>query len=196
MSEELNNNQDQHQDMHEEHNFDGITELNNRAPAWIVIIFLVTIGFSGIYAIRYFGHPNNEMDQKSEYERKVAAFEAKKKEMQMAAQGGKELNIEEMIADGAKQFTEKGCIACHGTNGEGNNIGPNLTDNYWLNGCSEEDVIAIIANGKPEKGMTPYKAMMSEAQIKNVSLYILEELVGSNPENGKEAQGDECKTES
>lgn len=195
MSEELNNTQEQHQDNHEEHNFDGITELNNRAPAWIIIIFLITIGFSGIYAIRYFGHPDNKMDQTSEYERKVAAFEAKKKEMQLAAQGGKVLDMDEMIADGAKQYLEKGCIACHGMNGEGNNIGPNLSDNYWLNGCSEEEVILIITNGKPEKGMTPYKAMMSEAQIKNVSLYILNSLVGSNPENAKDAQGEVCNSD-
>lgn len=193
MSEELNKNNLHHEE-HEEHDFDGITELNNRAPVWIVLIFLVTIGFSGIYAIRYFGHPNNDMDQVSEYNKKVEAFEAKKKEMQKSLPGGG-LNLDEMIAAGEKLYLEKGCIACHGMHGEGNNIGPNLTDKFWINGCSDEDIVHIITEGKPQKGMTPYKTMMSENQIKNVTAYILNNLVGSDPENGKDPQGEECNSE-
>lgn len=191
MSDELKN-KEQYEDDISSHDYDGIKELNNKAPAWIVIIFLVTIGFSGIYAIHYFGHPNNEMDQTSEYNRKVAEFDAKKKAMQTEAGLGESLNMDEMIADGAKLYMDKGCIACHGMNGEGNQIGPNLTDSFWLNGCAEDDVIKIITEGKPEKGMTPYKSMMSEAQIKNVSTFILNSLSGSNPENGKDAQGEDC----
>lgn len=192
MNEELNNNKNQEPENHEEHNFDGITELNNKAPAWIVFIFLATIGFAGIYAIRYFGHPNNNMDQVSEYKQNVAVFEQKKKEMQKTLPSGGQQNLEEMIADGKNLFLEKGCIACHGMHGEGNNIGPNLTDNYWINGCSQEELINVITEGRPQKGMTPYKTMMSEQQIKSVATFILNSLVGSNPENGKDPQGEEC----
>lgn len=176
------------------HEYDGIVELNNPSPMWIIIVFLVTIGFAVIYAIHYFGYPGNEKDQVSEYERKVAVFEEKKAEMKEAsAANAEELDITAILAAGQKLYAEKGCIACHGTNGEGNAIGPNLTDDYWLNGCSEEDVIRIIAEGKPEKGMTPYKSMMSETQIQHLSTYILGSMLGSSPANAKDLQGEECK---
>jgi cytochrome c oxidase cbb3-type subunit III len=53
-------------DEHDDHVYDGIKELNNRSPLWVIILFLITFGFSGIYAVKYFGYPNNGMDQTSE----------------------------------------------------------------------------------------------------------------------------------
>lgn len=174
------------------HDYDGIKELNNPPPYWITLIFLVTIAFSMFYVIQFFGYPDNGKDQASLYEQKVAEFEIKKAEMQQQASGGVVLNDTEVLAEGQKLFTGKGCLACHGMNGEGNNIGPNLTDNFWLNGCSTDDVAKIIREGKPEKGMTPYKNMMTERQIGYLTRFIKESLVGSAPSNGKAAQGEEC----
>jgi cytochrome c oxidase cbb3-type subunit 3 len=77
--------------------------------------------------------------------------------------------------------------------GEGNAVGPNLTDDAWINGCKEEQIIATITNGKPEKGMTPFKNMLSEDQIQQLAKYILGSLAGSNPPNPKPAQGVPCK---
>ena len=173
--------------------YDGIKELNNPAPNWIVLIFLVTIAFSLIYAIRYFGYPNNGKDQVSEYKQSSAEFDKAHANRADAGKGGPVVGQEEMIASGALIFSQKGCIACHGTKGEGNPIGPNLTDNFWLNGCSMENVIHMITEGKPEKGMTPFKTMLTQDEIKNVATFILKKLVGSNPPNPKAPQGVECK---
>lgn len=178
---------------HGEDDFDGIKELNNPAPNWIILVFLITIGFSIFYAIRYFGYPNNGKDQISEYQQKSADFDKARKQNQETAGGGVSMSQEQILAEGAKLFTQKGCIACHGLKGEGNMIGPNLTDNFWINGCSQESLIKIIAEGKPEKGMTPFKTMMTQEEIKNVSLYIMKGLVGTNPPNAKAPQGVECK---
>ncbi len=171
--------------------FDGIKELHNPAPIWIILVFLITIGFSLFYAIHYFGYPNNGKDQVSEYKQKSAAFDQEHKSQNAAAptQAGQE----EMITAGALLFTQKGCIACHGMKGEGNQIGPNLTDNSWLNGCSMENVTHMITEGKPEKGMTPFKTMMTQEEIRNVATFILKKLVGSSPANPKAPQGVECK---
>lgn len=175
------------------HEYDGIKELNNPAPFWIILIFLVTIGFSLVYVIRNFGYPNNGRDQKSEYEKEMAAAANQKANMQKLEANVGIIDEKQMIEAGAKIFTEKGCIACHGINGEGNNIGPNLTDNFWINGCAEENLTKIISEGKPEKGMTSFKAMLTEEQIKQVATFVLKKLVGSNPANAKAAQGEECK---
>lgn len=185
---EIDINTDKHA---EEHEYDGIKELNNPAPYWVILLFLVTIGFSGIYLIKYFGYPNNGMDQNSEY---LASVEKAKKEAASKA-GNKEVQLteEEMIKAGTQLYLEKGCIACHGAKGEGNAIGPNLTDKSWINGCSMENVVDVITNGRPEKGMTAFKSSLSEGEIKQLSTYILKSLVGSNPEKAKAAQGEECK---
>ena len=173
--------------------YDGIKELNNPAPNWIILIFLATIAFSMFYVIRYFGYPGNGKDQASEYRKSSAEFDKAHAQQQEVGKAEGVMGQEEMIAAGALLFTQKGCIACHGTKGEGNAIGPNLTDNYWLNGCSPENVIHMITEGKPEKGMTPFKTMMTQDEIKNVAFFILRKLVGSNPPNPKAPQGVECK---
>jgi cytochrome c oxidase cbb3-type subunit III len=183
------NNIEPHDDSHD-HEYDGIKELKNPAPYWVLLLFFVTIAFSGMYAIKYFGYPNNKMDQANEYK---ASVEEQKQKMKLAAGKGNAMNDKEKIAAGEKLFKEKGCVVCHGAMGEGNKIGPNLCDNFWISGCTPEDVVKTITEGRPEKGMTPFKAILSEAQIDQVATYILESLAGTNPTGGKEAQGTECK---
>jgi cytochrome c oxidase cbb3-type subunit 3 len=179
--------------MHDGSDSDGIKELNNPAPNWILLVLLLTYGFSLFYAIHYFGYPDNGNDQTSEYKAKLVAVEMARRQKIQNAGGVVVLTKEEILASGAKLYVQKGCNACHGAKGEGNNIGPNLTDNFWINGCTPENLIAIVTEGKPEKGMNPFKTMMTPEQIKNISLYVKDALVGSNPPNGKAPQGVECK---
>ena len=180
---------------HDEHVYDGIKELDNPAPMWIYLLFFATIGFSLFYLIQNFGFPNNGKDQYSVYNKEVAAAAALKGSSNNSSNSAASAVVDpkQQLATGAKLFAEKTCIACHGAKGEGNAIGPNLTDKFWINGCKEADIIKMINNGKPEKGMTPFKGMMTEDQIKTLAYYILNGLVGSNPPNAKAAQGVECK---
>jgi len=175
-----------------DHDYDGIKELNNPSPYWVLFIFLGTIAFSLFYAVHYFGYPNNGRDQYSEYNKQMAQAGAQ------SGQNPSELSAaavftKEQMAEGAKLFTEKGCIACHGMKGEGNAIGPNMTDHFWIHGCKPADLVKTIQEGVPEKGMTPFKSMLTDAQIKSLVGYILGTLVGSNPPNAKAPQGVECK---
>jgi len=50
----------------------------------------------------------------------------------------------------------------------------------------------VIKNGVPAKGMTPFKAQMSDEKIQKVASYILS-LKGTNPANAKAAQGVKCE---
>ena len=81
------------------------------------------------------------------------------------------------------------CIPCHGNQGEGT-IGPNLTDKYWIHGGSLQDVLKVINEGVPEKGMLAWKDQLKPDQIEAVANYILVKLQGTNPPNAKEPQGD------
>ena len=175
-----------------DHDYDGIKELNNPSPNWVILIFMATFCFSMIYLVHYFGYPENGKDQASEYNTDMEAAKLEKENSASSGAGGN-LSPEMAIAAGKKLYNEKGCIACHGQAGEGNAVGPNLTDKFWINGCSKEAIIKVITEGKPEKGMTPYKNVMTEAQIGHLAAFISGSLSGSTPANAKAAQGEECK---
>ena len=95
------------------------------------------------------------------------------------------------IAEGKKIFTGT-CFACHGTNGEGNAVGPNLTDKYWLHGGSIVDVFKTINTGVPDKGMQAWSNTFSQADIRNIASFVLS-LQGTNPANAKTPQGKLCE---
>lgn len=79
------------------------------------------------------------------------------------------------------------CASCHGKLGQGS-IGPNFTDAYWLHGSTREDLIKVITNGVPAKGMISWKEQLKSKEILNVASYILS-LEGSQPSNAIAAQG-------
>ena len=171
-----------------EHNYDGIQELDNPPPRWIMAIFYLTIGFSIIYAAYYFWLDVGDL-QDAQYAKKSQIHDTK---YQVASTAPAELAVLTDDADmevGKAIYTEMSCFACHGMNGEGNAIGPNLCDDVSLNGCDFESTFNIIKNGKPAKGMAAYKTQLSDSRIQEVSSYVLS-LRGSNPANAKEPQGE------
>ena len=68
-------------------------------------------------------------------------------------------------------------------------VGPNLADDYWIHGGSVTDVYKTIKYGVPSKGMVSWEAQLNPTKIQQVSSFIIS-LKGTNPENGKEPQGD------
>jgi cytochrome c oxidase cbb3-type subunit 3 len=93
----------------------------------------------------------------------------------------------EHIEAGKAIFTAK-CVSCHGKFGEGN-IGPNLTDDYWLHGAGIDNIAKTIKYGVPAKGMLSWRGELKLEQIQEVASYIMS-LHGSNPPNPKAPQGD------
>jgi cytochrome c oxidase cbb3-type subunit 3 len=95
---------------------------------------------------------------------------------------------DEAALDKGKTIFISYCAACHGTQGEGG-VGPNMTDNYWIHGGDIKDLFRVVKYGVPEKGMISWKSQLSPVQMQQVSSYILT-LVGTNPPNQKEPQGE------
>lgn len=174
-----------------DHDYDGIQELDNPPPRWIMAIFYITIAFAILYGAYYFWLGVGDT-QDEEYARKSAQHD---KEYEIKKLSGEDLVLltdAESIAEGKKIFSEMNCFACHGMNGEGNAIGPNLTDEYWINGCDFKSVFNIIKNGKSAKGMTAFKGQLSDEKIQKVGSYIVS-LKETNPANAKAPQGEKCK---
>ena len=175
-----------------DHDYDGIKELDNPAPAWIMAIFYVTIAISVFYGAYYFWFGQGE-NQIEEYETSIAEAKVMYEKANKSTVDMVLLTDEASLNEGKQIYVDMNCAACHGTAGEGNAIGPNLTDVAWINGCDFNAVVDVIKNGRATKGMTPFKAQLSDAKIQKVSSYLLVSLKDSNPENAKEAQGNECK---
>lgn len=190
MTTEKNHTGHHHNDL-EEHEYDGIKELDNPPPAWIMAIFYITIGFSILYGAYYFWLDVGD-HQDAEYARKSEKHEQKYQMVTLSTADLNWLTDNTAIEEGKAIFQSMNCFACHGMNGEGNAIGPNLTDEYWINGCDFQSVFNIIKNGNPAKGMTAFKGQISDEKIQKVASY-LHTLKGTSPANAKEPQGVKCE---
>jgi len=91
------------------------------------------------------------------------------------------------LSEGKTIFESK-CVSCHGKFGEGN-IGPNLTDDYWINGPGISNVVKTVKYGVPAKGMLAWRGDLNKEQIIRVASYVLK-LHGTNPPNPKPPQGE------
>lgn len=169
------------------HEFDGIRELNNPAPRWLMYLLYLTVFFSALYWVHY--HTFNQgPNQDEEYAMEIAAAEAAKGADTTSVQLV-QLTDASSLEAGKKIFNDKLCYSCHGMLGEGNAVGPNLTDEYWLHGGKLENLIEVMKNGVPAKGMAPFKDQLTEEQILQVVSYVLS-LQGTNPPNAKAPQGE------
>lgn len=170
-----------------DHDYDGIKELSNRPPPWLMMIFYGTIIWSVFYVFHYHilkTGPSQEDEYNTEMAEadnlyKTAAFDASN--ITLITDNGK-------LSQGLIKYS-KACASCHGANGEGT-VGPNLTDNNWLHGNTPEAVFKTIKEGVPNTSMTAYGNMYSDKDILLYTSYILVSLKGTNPANGKAPEGE------
>lgn len=175
------------------HDYDGISELDNKVPGWWSIAFYATILIGAIYLYRFFiseTFPFQKDELAAEYEQAAAA-----KDRALKA-GGSANNIDEntvkmgdaaAITAGSEVF-KKNCIACHGDKGQGISA-PNLTDDFWIHKGGIKDVFYSIKYGWPEKGMRSWKDDLNADKIAQVASYI-KSLHGSNPAGARAAEGE------
>lgn len=175
-----------------DHDFDGIKELNNPIPFWFNLLFGVTIVVAIAYMFVY--HVFNVGDlQAKEYETElVQAEEDKQAYIKQAGNLIDENSVvlltdESKIKEGAEMFVAK-CMVCHGDKGQGN-VGPNLTDAYWIHGGDVQSIFKTIKYGVPSKGMVAWQNSMNGAQIQALTSFI-HTLKGTNPPGAKAPQGE------
>jgi cytochrome c oxidase cbb3-type subunit III len=175
-----------------DHDYDGIKELDNKLPPWWIYGFYLTILFAVVYLFIYQLSGIGKLSHE-EYQAELLQAEKQKEErLKMNMDNVNEANVitladAEALSKGKEAFI-KFCSACHRPDA-GGQVGPNLTDEYWLHGGGIKNVFKTITYGVPEKGMISWKAQLSAKQIQQVGSYILS-LKGSNPAAPKEPQGD------
>lgn len=177
-----------------EHEADGIKELDNQLPRWWVWLFCITIIFSAIY-LGYYHVADAGALQEARYEGEMArASETLAARLAAAPEEAQPAipleptDDDAVLALGQEVYTAH-CYACHLDKGQGL-VGPNLTDNYWINGGSFEETVHTIIEGVPAKGMIPWKTVLSRDDIYAVACFIYT-LRGADPPNPKAPEGEE-----
>lgn len=178
------------------HDYDGIRELDNRLPPWWLYGFYITIIVSVVYLWRY--HVSHTAPSSiQEYETEIAQADIQVKEyLKQKGESVDEntvtlLTSPDDIAAGKKIFSVS-CISCHKETGAGD-VGPNLTDDYWLHGGDVKSVFKTIKYGI--NAMPQWQNAYSNKQIAQLVSY-LHTLHGTNPPNAKAPQGELYKEDS
>ena len=169
--------------------YDGIQEYDNQLPRWWLFTLFITIIFAFIYWSRYYvfeSAPNQSAELAQQLEKMEE--QAEKKSNLPSSQNLLAMSKDHDVLENGAQVFKTNCIACHGQKAEGS-IGPNLTDNYWIHGGDPENIEHTITNGVVEKGMTPWKGILTSKQILQVAAYVMS-LEGTNPPNAKAPQGE------
>ena len=166
------------------HVYDGIEEADNRLPRWWLWTFYIAIAFSFGYWVYYesFAIGAGPLDRFTQD--RMAALDT-----------GEPVTDEVLVAlaadklavrAGGKAFAQN-CAKCHGSRAEGN-IGPNLTDDYWLADDDPAGVYATISAGRTGKGMPAWGLQLGPGACKQIAAYLIT-VRGSNLP-GKPPQGE------
>jgi cytochrome c oxidase cbb3-type subunit 3 len=176
-----------------DHDYDGIRELDNHLPPWWKWLFYLSIVWSMIYLVAYHVFdwlPLSDQEFNNEIVRAETALEARRATMTELID---ETNVEIItdataLENGATIYTRQ-CAVCHQPDG-GGNVGPNMTDQYWIHGGDIKDLYRTIRYGVPEKGMISWESQLSPGDMRDVASFILVNLQGTTPANPKEPQGE------
>lgn len=178
-----NNNEDQAQLTN--HSYDGIQEYDNPLPNWWLVTFFGAIIFAFIYWVHF--NIGGGDTQINELTFEMNQLPKQKEKLWAEADFANHLNDEQFKLNGAMVYSGK-CASCHAPDG-GGLIGPNLTDRAWKSGQGKtSDIANIVSKGVVEKGMPAWGTILSEDELKQVSVFV-HTLQGKSPKNPKAAEG-------
>jgi cytochrome c oxidase cbb3-type subunit 3 len=180
-----------------DHDADGIREFDNDLPLWWLYGFYFTIVLAVAYVLNYHVLATpliGKAGMVAEYNAEVGAARSAGGRRAPAGEGGaahravmtdaKSLAAGRAIFEGADNV----CYSCHRPD-LGGMIGPNLTDDRWLYGCTVDAVVTSIKTGYPVKGMMPFGTgkTLTDDQVLEVASYVLSKH-GSAPPNPKPSE--------
>ncbi|HKO90167.1 MAG TPA: cbb3-type cytochrome c oxidase N-terminal domain-containing protein [Polyangiaceae bacterium] len=157
------------------HSYDGIQEYDNPMPAWWRRAFWASFVFSLGYFV-HFQLTGNGASVEQSYSEDMREFRELRAAQSLGEKVTEEglarlMNDPQLIADARTVFVAR-CVQCHADRGQGN-IGPNLTDDYWLNGGGKlEELYEIVTNGRTQKGMPDWGLKLRPLELAQVVAYV------------------------
>jgi cytochrome c oxidase cbb3-type subunit 3 len=175
----------------ERHIYDGIVEHDNKLPLWWQLTLYGAVVFALVY---WFGRrldaipsPEQAFARDMAVQRAAEAERARARgtiDDAMLATLGKDPAT---VVQGKALFTST-CAPCHRADG-GGNIGPNLTDAYWIHGNNPTDIFHCVHDGIPAKGMPTWGPQLGDEKIETVVAFVLS-IRNTNVPGGKAPQGE------
>jgi cytochrome c oxidase cbb3-type subunit 3 len=157
------------------HSYDGIQEYDNPMPAWWRRVFWGTFVFSLGYFV-HFQLTGNGASVEQSYSEDMREFRELRAAQSLGEKVTEEglirlMNDPQLMKDARAVFVAR-CVQCHADHGQGN-IGPNLTDDYWLNGAGKlEDLYEIVSDGRTQKGMPNWALKLRPLELAQVVAYV------------------------
>lgn len=158
---------------------EDIRELNNPLPRWWMVLFVLTVVFSGLYLALYPGlgayAGSLSWSSTGQYEAEQAQAQAEMHTIYARFDGKP---VEALASDPqAKAIGERlfanNCATCHGSDAKGSKGFPNLTDNDWLYGGRGDTIVQTITQGR-EGTMPPMAAAVGSGEdVRNLAHYVL-----------------------
>lgn len=171
---------------------DGIEELDNVLPRWWLQILWGSIVFALGYWFYYQVFDVGESPVAAYQREKLAAARVAAERLaamgELTPAGLLEMSQNVAIVGGGKATFAATCAPCHAANG-GGQVGPNLTDEYWLHGGQPLQILATIREGVVAKGMPAWGMQLGEDKTREVAAYVLS-IANSHAPGGKPPQGD------
>ena len=165
-------NVNQTQDVETDHEYDGIREFDNPLPAWWLWTFAITTVFAIVYWVA---------TQSLSYERSDASYVVHRAELAafQQEQAAKSVSEEDLVAiakdpaavEAGHEVFNTNCKSCHLDQGQGN-IGPNLTDGYWIHGSGPKEIWTTMTFGVPAKGMPTWGPVLGDKKIRELYAFI------------------------
>jgi cytochrome c oxidase cbb3-type subunit 3 len=184
--------------------FDGIVEENNPLPRWWVHLFNATIVFAGCYLAWYHLPWFPSLSQTRVFEQELAVLKGETVDpltghggALAGGSGGASGSLSlvaaaredsDAVARG-KAVYDSTCASCHGADG-GGVVGPNLTDRAWISGRTSADIVKVISEGVPAKGMPAWGSLLGARKVQDVAVFVAS-LQGTSPAQPKPPQGEE-----
>jgi cytochrome c oxidase cbb3-type subunit 3 len=170
-----------------DHAYDGIQEYDNPMPGWWKWLFIVTILFSMVYygvsiTVRGSLGPAYAYEQARAEELKRQSAVALSDN---AASLVSYIRDDKVRNAGAAIFASN-CALCHKPDG-GGQVGPNMTDDAYVNIRVIDDIPKFVRTGAKNGAMPPF-ARMAPNDIIRVSAYVAS-LRGKNVPGGKPPEG-------
>jgi cytochrome c oxidase cbb3-type subunit 3 len=168
------------------HEYGDIQEYDNHLPNWWLWSLFGTIVFAIGYWFYYHGFNAGELPVTALQRENVEAA-------QRSGKGADDSTLTvlakdpSMVKQGQETFTTL-CAPCHAPTA-GGNIGPNLTDEYWLHGGAPTQIYKTVKEGFIAKGMPAWGPQIGEAKTQAVTAWLIS-IRNTHVPGGKPPQGD------
>jgi cytochrome c oxidase cbb3-type subunit 3 len=180
-----------------EHEFDGIHEFDNRLPNWWLWTFYLACIFSLFYWLHFHVIGSGDLPREAYQAEMKAAADAlaeKMSQMEVTDESLSKMASEPSIVAAGQQVFKETCATCHTETG-GGNIGPNLTDEYWVHGGKPTDIYKVVTEGVQGTAMVSWTGSLGLRRCQEVTAFVLS-IKNTNVPGGKEPDMTRARKES